>query len=180
MRKFSPEIVAFIRKCKSGTFDIVESFSGKGADVWAAGLYAWELLEDNTDNLFSTKSVPLMQRVYNYTYEAFEKLVDAINALNKTYSSNLLSLLRQVLTVNPEMRLKTSQVLKMLPRMSDSERKTVFEEIIRLANQDSTPAEEHSTIVYAFADPEMYVEKSVDQQQLTAYLPGNIYSSEEL
>ena len=63
MRKFSPEIVAFIRKCKGGTFDTVESFSGKGADVWAAGLYGWELLEDNTENLFSTKSIPLMERV---------------------------------------------------------------------------------------------------------------------
>ena len=65
--------------------------------------------------------------------------------------------MRQVLTVNPEMRLKTSQVLKMLSQgMSASERKRAFEEVIRVANQDSIPAEEHPA-VYAFADPEMYV-----------------------
>ena len=63
IRKFSPEIIAFIRKCLGGTFETVESFSGKAADVWAAGLYIWELLEDTDDNLFSTKGFALEQRV---------------------------------------------------------------------------------------------------------------------
>ena len=114
IRKFSPEIVAFIRKCLGGTVETVESFSGKGADVWAAGLYIWELFEDTEDNLFSTKGFALEERVNDFTYEVFEELVDNINFLKGKYSLAFLNLLRQILAVDPEMRLKTSQVIKKL------------------------------------------------------------------
>ena len=84
MRKFSPEILAFIRKCLGGTFETVESFSGKGADVWAAGLYVWELLEDNPDNLFSIeRGIPLKTRADTYTYDHVEELVQNVMSLKR-------------------------------------------------------------------------------------------------
>jgi serine/threonine protein kinase len=146
-RTFSPEIMAFIRKCKGGSVETVDSFSGKGADVWAAGLYIWELLEDNADNLFSIqREIPLIQRA-EYWYKTFEEFVKKIDSLNETYSETLLNLLRQVLTVNPATRAKTSDILRNLNKLSADNRKAAFEEVIRLANQDSTPAEEHPTAV---------------------------------
>jgi serine/threonine protein kinase len=180
MRKFSPEIVAFIRKCLGEIFETVESFSGKSADVWAAGLYVWELLEDDTNNLFSTKKVPVQEMAINYTYEFFEELVEKISCLKEKYSIPLLNLLRQVLTVDPGMRATTSQIQKKLTGMTEEGRKAVFEAIMKQVTRHETATEERTTVpVYFSSDPAMYVKKPTAQQQTEVYVPADFYTKQK-
>jgi serine/threonine protein kinase len=141
-KKHSPEIIALFRKRLGGTWETVNSFSGKGADVWAAGLYIWELLEDNTDNLFSTKPIPQSEVEWagNYSYAYFEAALKKIEELNEKYSVPLLTLLRQVLTVDPETRIKPPQIIENLSSsaMSPDDRRTAFEELIQVYKNPSS------------------------------------------
>ena len=179
MRKFSPKIMAFIRKCLGGNIDTVDSFSGKTADVWAAGLYIWELLEDNIDNLFSVqRGISLKTRAAIYSAGHFEDLVENINSLKGSYSSTLLNLLRQVLTVDPELRAKTSHVIKKLSQsaMNESTRKETFEELIKLSNKSSSSVDEELTAtqipIYPLTDLTLYV-----SQQSPVYIPKDLYAN---
>jgi serine/threonine protein kinase len=149
-RKFSPEIVALFRKYMGGTVNIVHSFSGKSADLWAAGLYVWELLEDNTDNLFSMQSFhdPLPRDGGDrlrpwaafYTDERFEELLENINFLKENFSLSFINLLRSTLNVDPERRIKPPQIIESLSSsaMKPDDRRAAFEELIRVYKNPSS------------------------------------------
>lgn len=138
MRKFSPEIIALIRSSLGGKGERVQSFSGKAADIWATGLFIWELLEDDTNNLFSNKDLELSAWVKEYTYAHFQDLIGTISLLKGKFSDSLLTILRHALRVDPSRRLRSLKIIELLSpkEMMPDERRAVFESLYQ-ATQDA-------------------------------------------
>jgi serine/threonine protein kinase len=153
--KFSPEIMAFCRRVKHVDGEQLPSFSGKAADVWAAGLYAWELLEFKNERLFSCQSEPYLQRLEKYTFDYFKESVKQIDALSQDVSPSFLDLLRQVLAVDPAERLGTQQVLDALrPSKMDKEaRRQTFEKLAGGFQGGALP----NLYIYHVDDPNQHV-----------------------
>lgn len=167
-RKFSPEIIAFLRP-PGIDGEKVDSISGRAADVWAAGLYIWELLEEDASNLFSCVPISLLEILQRYTYAYFEEVLGKIDSLKEQFSSSLLNLLRQALAVDPAKRIQASKVKKELSSlaMETDERKIIFEELIRRhtekASNVNASHEEVFSQTYQPAKYDMYLQKENDQ-----------------
>ncbi|EKE10518.1 MAG: hypothetical protein ACD_16C00018G0010 [uncultured bacterium] len=131
-RKFAPEIIAFLRSYgkTDGDGGKVSSFSGKAADTWAGGLYILELLND-TETLFSYPRLSIEVRVSEWTHDFFEREVKtSLTSLQSRFSSALLSLLRQVLAIDPQKRMTPVQAVHSLKAFTPEERQVWFNHLI--------------------------------------------------
>lgn len=167
-RKFSPEIIAFMRYFVENPEvkgERVPAVSGKGADMFAAALYIFELLTDDPE-FFGFRIYPTQTKIQLWTYDYFDQLIQwAFKILPEGLSKLLLETLEQALAVNPEKRITPPQAAKKIAPylMKKDNREPDFRELIKKKPTSSVNPQPVRTKpnnvgkMYGGRDPKLYL-----------------------